>query len=306
MTGFFVYPLTKENIDTAIQAILPYEQTCVNLADCLRRQKDFFDKGTDCFTFSKCFIFLSSSQNTESINEENSFLGVLLISARLVLLHCFPKGISQNIANHISEFILTGINIACIMGEKNNTAVLEEAVDKTLLKKNVRAENYNLMELYSLKPNTFYEAACNHLNFQIEIVKPQANEAEKICPMEINYMRDEVLAKGEQPLYNTCLSLIKRRIQKGVLAAVKKEGTFIAKAVINASGFFWKQIGGVYTLPQYRNCSVAAALVCKLIEICDEEKQKTALFVKMRNYAAQRLYEKIGFVKTCEFRIVYF
>lgn len=314
---FFAEPLTKENIDTVIAALLPYEHICVNLADCLRRQKEFFDAGKHLFAFSKCFIFFSSSssspsclRDTDNADKTNSFVGIILLSVRSVLLHCFPARISQDIAEYIAGSILHNTAVACVMGEKNNSIILEELINTFFSKKTVRFENYHLLTMENKKGNstadTFYETACSNLHCRIEIIKPQETDAGKICPMEMDYMQNEVLAEGEKPSYGLCLDLVKTRIRKGFLAAAKKEDTFIAKAVINASGFFWKQIGGVYTLPRYRNCGAAAALVCRLMEICDETKTKSALFVKTQNHAALRLYEKIGFIKTAGFRIAYF
>ena len=80
---------------------------------------------------------------------------------------------------------------------------------------------------------------------------------------------------------------------------------YIAKAGTNAQGFHWFQIGGVYTLPAYRNKGLAAAAVAHLINTHGAEAHGFALFVKTANTAALRVYEKLGFEQCGLFRMSY-
>jgi len=70
-------------------------------------------------------------------------------------------------------------------------------------------------------------------------------------------------------------------------------------------GFHWFQIGGVYTLPAYRNKGLAAAAVAHLINTHSAEAHGFALFVKTANTAALRVYEKLGFEQCGLFRMSY-
>lgn len=298
--SLFVQPVTKKNIDIAIKNILPYEKMCINLAGCLRKQKKFFDEDIKLSAFLKGIIIFSQNKTGKE------FIGIILISAGFVILHCFPHIIPQSVLKYLCTDILKDIYITCIVGEKNNSIVLENAVKKYLDKTPSRSEDYKLLALNKLSENDFYKEACRKLNSEFKIIKPSLKEAEQICPLEMEYNRIEVLADGQEPSYSMCLDLLKTRIKKGLLITAKKENKFIAKALINASGFYWKQIGGVYTISDYRNKGVGAAVVHSLIKNCEEHKQKAALFVKVKNYPAQRLYEKLGFVKVCDFRIAYF
>ena len=80
---------------------------------------------------------------------------------------------------------------------------------------------------------------------------------------------------------------------------------YVAKAGSNAQGFHWFQIGGVYTLPAYRNKGLAAAAVAHLINTHSAESHGFALFVKTANTAALRVYEKLGFEQCGLFRMSY-
>ena len=80
---------------------------------------------------------------------------------------------------------------------------------------------------------------------------------------------------------------------------------YVTKTGTNAQGFHWFQIGGVYTLPAYRNKGLAAAAVAHLISTHSAEAHGFALFVKTANTAALRVYEKLGFEQCGLFRMSY-
>ena len=276
-----VIHLTNKNINLFIDNILPYEHLCINLAECLKKQKRFFDTGQELFTFIKADIFFS---------RDKEFIGVLFLAAHGVLLHCFTKGITDDIAKYI----------------KNN--FLEQLINESLSLVPARFENYKLLTFKTkpLTPNFFCTRASDNLNTKLEFIKPQIEDAELLCPMEIEYNESEVLAPGVKASHESCLKLLKKRINNHALYAVKKDGKYIAKAGINASGFRWNQIGGVFTIPEYRNKGVGAANMMMLTNDCFQYNKKCALFVKIKNSAARQMYKKIGFTESCDFRISYF
>ena len=294
-----VIHLTNKNIDLFIDNILPYEYLCINLAECLKKQKRFFDTGQELFTFIKADIFFS---------RDKEFIGVLFLAAHGVLLHCFTKGITDDIAKYIKNNFLKHTEPLSVMGEKNTSIYLEQLINESLSLVPVRFENYKLLTLKTkpLTPNFFCTRASDNLNTKLEFIKPQIEDVELLCPMEIEYNESEVLAPGVKASHESCLKLLKKRINNHALYAVKKEGKYIAKAGINASGFRWNQIGGVFTIPEYRNSGVGAANMMMLTNDCFQYKKKCALFVKIKNPAARQMYKKIGFTESCDFRISYF
>ncbi|UTC67067.1 MULTISPECIES: GNAT family N-acetyltransferase [unclassified Treponema] len=295
-------PLTKKNINSFIELILPYEYLCVNLAECLKKQKRFFDNDQDLFTFIKAEAFFSVN------TEKKSFIGILLLAAHGVLLHCFPKEIPDDIAQHIKNKFLRQTEPLSVMGEKNTSIHLEKLIHQSLSLVPARFENYKLLT-FKTKPqaaNSFCIKVSDNLNSKLEFIKPPIEDAESLCPMEIQYNESEVLAPGVKASRESCLKLLKKRINNNALYAVKKDGKYIAKAGINASGFNWNQIGGVFTIPEYRNKGVGAANVITLVNDCAQYKKKCALFVKVKNPSARQMYKKIGFTESIDFRISYF
>lgn len=294
-----VFHLTNKNINLFIDNILPYEHLCVNLAECLKKQKRFFDTGQELFTFIKADAFFSY---------DKEFIGILFLAAHGVLLHCFTKEITDDISEYIKRDFLKHTSPLSVMGEKNISIYLEQLINESLSLVPARFENYKLLTLKTKPsaPNLFCKRASDNLNTKLEFIKPQIEDAELLCPMEIEYNESEVLAPGVKASHESCLRLLKKRINNHALYAVKKEGKYIAKAGINALGFRWNQIGGVFTIPQYRNKGVGAANMMMLINDCFQYKKKCALFVKIKNPAARQMYKKIGFTESCDFRISYF
>lgn len=291
--------LTSTNINLFIDNILPYEHLCVNLAECLKKQKRFFDTGRELFTFIKADAFFSNNQE---------FIGILFLAAHGVLLHCFTKEITDEIAEYIKKDFLKHTEPLSVMGEKNTSIYLENLINESLSIVPARFENYKLLTLKEKPstPNLFCIRAFDNLNTELEFIKPPIEDAELLCPMEIEYNETEVLATGVKASHESCLRLLKKRINNNALYAVKKKGKYIAKAGINASGFRWNQIGGVFTSPEHRNKGVGAANMMMLINDCFQYKKKCSLFVKIKNRAARQMYKKIGFKESGDFRISYF
>lgn len=302
---FLAVPLTKKNIKGFIQLILPYEHRCINLAECLKKQSRFFDEEQEIYTFIRAEAFFVKSEEGKRKKE---FIGILLLAAHGVLFHCFCSKIPDSISEYIKNKFLKDTAPISVMGEANVSILLESIIKESLHLNPVRFENYKLLVMQNkpLKSGPFCKKACDNLNSTLQFLKPPIEDAETLCPMEIEYNESEVLAKGVKASPELCLKLLKKRINNSALYAVKKDGKYIAKAGINASGFNWNQIGGVFTIPEYRNKGIGAANVLMLINDCRQYKKRCALFVKIKNSAARQMYKKIGFTESCDFRISYF
>lgn len=300
--NFFAIPLTKKNIDRFIKEILPYEHICINLAECLKKQQRFFEEGRDLYSFIKAEIFFFGDKG------KKEFIGLLLLAAHGVLFHCFCRKIPNNLSEYIINNFLKNTNPISVMGEKETCIHLEELIKQSLSLEPARYENYKLLVLKdkAIEAKSFCIKASNNLNSCLQFLKPPIEDAETLCPMEIEYNESEVLAPGVKASTELCLKLLKKRINNNALYAVKKDGEYISKAGINASGFNWYQIGGVFTKPKYRNKGAGTANMLVLLNDCLQYKENCALFVKLKNSAARQMYKKIGFIEYCDFRISYF
>ena len=80
----------------------------------------------------------------------------------------------------------------------------------------------------------------------------------------------------------------------------------MSKAGTNAHGFTFAQIGGVYTTEKNRNQGIAEYVLSVLLTGIFETRKGASLFVKKNNGAAIKLYKKLGFGVTDEFKITYY
>jgi len=82
-------------------------------------------------------------------------------------------------------------------------------------------------------------------------------------------------------------------------------GVFVDGKLVSYAGSFiqlpqvW-MIGGVYSHPEYRSKGYATLTTSAVTEEALENAEAAALFVRMDNYSATRVYEKIGYKKIGE------
>ena len=80
----------------------------------------------------------------------------------------------------------------------------------------------------------------------------------------------------------------------------------LCKLTVSAQGKNYVLLGGVFTVPKYRNCGLAKALLNSVSQKFAAQSKKCTLFVKTENKAAIKVYEKTGFKKFCNFEILYY
>lgn len=294
--NFCATPITKENIDAVINAIVPYEYICVNLSECLRKQKLFFIEGKSLLAFRKAVVFF---YNTEII-------GVLVLSITHVLLHSFLRGIPDQIYEYIKTYFFEDVEPVAIMGKKNISQILEGILTKSYYKKIIRKEDYKLLILDEAPRFDFIKTANDNFEGKLDFVKNTKSDINNLLPLEIAYQEEEVLPDNQKASIKLCKRILLKRVQDNFLYSIRYENNFIAKATANAIGFFWVQIGGVFTLRNFRNKGLGSAIVFFLVKECFKKNKKCALFVKVNNLSARAMYKKLGFKEFCDFRISYF
>ncbi len=296
--------ITKRNIDKVIQAVLPMEEKCINLTALLALQKLYFESNQKHLAFLDSIVIYEKSK-------EDKIIAVVMTSRMGVILHCFKEKISEKIEEELSEYFLNSIKALSIMGDKENSEIIEKIIFKSLGKSPVHKEDYKLLTLKGkekekLSDKNFYERACKNLNTNLKILIPPLIDLERILPLELAYQVEEVLAVNKTVNEDFFKKVLYKYISKNSLYAIKMQSKYLAKATINAKGFKWFQIGGVYTIPKHRNKGLAAALIYGLINDKHNQNKNFALFVKVKNEPARNMYKKLGFEEYCNFRISYF
>ena len=314
--------------------LLPIEQKCVFLSQLVRKHSPdiyiILDKNPDNSN--------NSDKSSQLINLQN-VLGVFYLNKSL--FHCFKDTSKVNIADFTPLFyeILTQnqASIKNISGEKDGTDFFLEVIrnlsenpDSTFTKKfNVKQINdYKLMVLphqqfqqsqnqsnhqnnqslqsEPLKYSSNFKSSAQKLYNDDFIMRCTENDMENLFEIERNYLQDEVAVRG-QKVSDAEVSMRLRQILKNQLYfALISDDRIVSKAYTNAIGKNWIQIGGVYTLFQFRQNGYAALTVSTLCKRILQAHKNISLFVKTKNLPAQQLYQKIGFTFHSDYKIVYF
>lgn len=302
-----IISVNERTFSLAQSYLLPIEQKCVFLSQLVRKHSPdiyiILDKNPDNSN--------NSDKSSQLINLQN-VLGVFYLNKSL--FHCFKDTSKVNIADFTPLFyeILTQnqTSIKNISGEKDGTDFFLEVIrnlsenpDSTFTKKfNVKQINdYKLMVL----PHQQFQDSQKLYNDDF-IMRCTENDMENLFEIERNYLQDEVAVRG-QKVSDAEVSMRLRQILKNQLYfALISDDRIVSKAYTNAIGKNWIQIGGVYTLFQFRQNGYAALTVSTLCKRILQAHKNISLFVKTKNLPAQQLYQKIGFSFHSDYKIVYF
>lgn len=302
-----IISVNERTFSLAQSYLLPIEQKCVFLSQLVRKHSPdiyiILDKNPDNSN--------NSDKSSQLINLQN-VLGVFYLNNSL--FHCFKDTSKVNIADFTPLFyeILTQnqASIKNISGEKDGTDFFLEVIrnlsenpDSTFTKKfNVKQINdYKLMVL----PHQQFQDSQKLYNDDF-IMRCTENDMENLFEIERNYLQDEVAVRG-QKVSDAEVSMRLRQILKNQLYfALISDNRIVSKAYTNAIGKNWIQIGGVYTLFQFRQNGYAALTVSTLCKRILQAHKNISLFVKTKNFPAQQLYKKIGFTFHSDYKIVYF
>lgn len=302
-----IISVNERTFSLAQSYLLPIEQKCVFLSQLVRKHS------------SDIYIILDNNPDNSNNSDKSSqlidlqnVLGVFYLNKSL--FHCFKDTSKVNIADFTPLFyeILTQnqTSIKNISGEKDGTDFFLEVIRNlsenpvsTFPKKfNVKQINdYKLMVL----PHQQFQQSQKLYNDDF-IMRCTENDMENLFEIERNYLQDEVAVRG-QKVSDAEVSMRLRQILKNQLYfALISDDKIVSKAYTNAIGKNWIQIGGVYTLFQFRQNGYAALTVSTLCKRILQAHKNISLFVKTKNLPAQRLYQKIGFTFHSDYKIVYF
>lgn len=120
--------------------------------------------------------------------------------------------------------------------------------------------------------------------------------------------RTEVFGEWVQPLpVDAVRSALQQEIATERLWLLSLNGVPVAMSAVNAEVSTWVQIGGVYTVPEYRNRGLARAVVAaSLLAAQQRGIEGAVLFTGEHNYPAQAAYQSLGFRYSIDFSLVLF
>ena len=194
--------------------------------------------------------------------------------------------------------------INTLMGEKNIVDSLFSAVKETAKPDKTTEYIYHIMVIKSRK--NFKAPVFRNPEGDFIFRKPETADIPGLLPLQEMYEKEEVLPS--ESLFDPAYS--KRYIQNSVKNRIsvicEKSGRIISKANTNGEGINFCQIGGVFTLPEFRNLGIGKKVTAGIVEEIFVKGKFPSLFVKQNNLPAVSAYDKLGFKITSEFKIIYF
>ncbi len=230
---------------------------------------------------------------------KNSRVDSLITSSGYGMIHINLKDEYINSAVKL----LNEIGTFSIYGATKTINILNEKIDK-----NFNSEyEYYVMQLTkdNFKPFLIDDEE-NYIG-----VKCDESHFKYLKKLQYLYHKEEVYREDKNYPYYLEMKHFKRLLNNRLNIAIF-ENIHIPKAIskcnVNANSKNCYQIGGVFTLEKYRNKNLATYCVSRLIgEIFRENnKNRVMLYVKKENGRAIRVYEKLGFIKQFESKLLSF
>ena len=302
--------LTPETIYDAAAFVRQHEYRCIDLAEQLRLclYPDYAPR------YKKAAAVYACPQRQTCPQPQKICCGVLLFSTYGLLFHCIDTGIPEETVLAFGRFFLSEdfpyTELHAVAGIREHTILFEQVIAATVSTQHTpvrldAAVDYYLMRCTKPCTDASFQTAQAKLNAALSIERATENNLTELFPLQLDYENTEVAYEGRPINPAVCKLSLRARLTTEYIYKVSADGHIVAKAGTNAQGFHWFQIGGVYTLPAYRNRGLAAAAVAHLINTHSADAHGFALFVKTANTAALRVYEKLGFEQCGLFRMSY-
>lgn len=284
--------LTIPLLNPVMDFLSAHEKSCVSLVS------HIVSDGMSCLPPPDMHYYVFSDDS--SIFSPGRILAVMAFSDGGLVLHCIDPGVSKSSLAPFVEKLLSDFSLFCVLGEKSGTDFIASIAEKLDFRQSSFFD-YTLMHYEPKAAGTL-----PFIRNGVSMVKCTEHDANDLFPLQKGYDLEERLPPGYSFYPSACMRGLEQDLKTGSVLAFRNREGFMAKALYNAVGLNWVQIGGVYTMPEYRRNGYAHYLVRKLSEYALQKGKKTALFVKNRNKFARKAYESAGFVPDGAFKICYF
>ncbi len=193
-------------------------------------------------------------------------------------------------------------SVNTVMGDKRSV----EKILGSFFSKKAVTEGNNSFSYYAMVLNPENYKPCGNNSNGITVRLATHEDFAALVPLQEYYEIEEVLPSPDMFSSYASRQQLASILKEQTTVVAEKSGRIIARANTNGNGFLHGQIGGVYTLPEYRGMGISTSVVSFLAAKILANKFRPSLFVKVSNKAAISVYNKLGFRKMTEFQITYF
>jgi ribosomal protein S18 acetylase RimI-like enzyme len=262
---------------------------------------EMFLRAREPFCVAACSRFLQMSYLFDKmwVFSSGGDIGALLFQSNKTLYPVFGAQIDVKMPVFMHR-LLQGSPIHAIQGLRGDTAIMEELLVPLGVFASARVD----FDLLSMDNKAFLRRV-GKLSAGITLRVPTAADIDEMVPMQASYNAEEVLRTESDINRAVCRSQVEHIINHEKIIVACKDGRIIGKVNTNAQSYSRYQIGGVFVEAAYRNLGIAQAMTEVFCNLLLSEGKGLTLFVRKQNAAASKVYRKIGFSKTADYRIVY-
>jgi ribosomal protein S18 acetylase RimI-like enzyme len=224
----------------------------------------------------------------------------LLIHSRQTLFPVFDKN-SQIPAPRFLNRFLGKVYIHALQGLREDAWRLETLMEGLGYYAAERIE-YELMSLDSTARLSIQRASPAGL-----VLRPPLPEDEDaLFALQSAYEQEEVLPANA--VFNPAVTRLNTQniLKREQVLVAEMGGQVVGKINTSTKSFTRYQIGGVYVRPDCRNLGIGSKMTAVFAGGLLAQGKGLSLFVKKRNAAACKVYRKIGFSVTADYRITYY
>ena len=130
---------------------------------------------------------------------------------------------------------------------------------------------------------------------EVTVRRATTRDRSSLLQLHACYLHEEVYGPGVTLGSAVVAREVERTLSIRTTMVALYRGRVVAKASTNGSGFLYDQIGGVYTVPRFRNRQIGSKVVVALMSALVKRGRKICLFARESNRIANRFYRTLGF-----------
>jgi len=267
-----------------------------------RYKAEAFLREREKYCVSASWRFLSMKEGRDHIwymPLAGGGISALLIHNRQALFPVFGKNPQIPAPRFLNRF-LCKVYIHAIQGLHEDAERLETLMEDQGYYAAERIE-YELMDLDS-KVNPVTCPGPSGLILR----PPLPKDEDHLWALQAAYEKEEVLPANANLDPAVVRLNIQNILKKEKVLVAELDGQIVGKINTSAESFTRYQIGGVYVRPDCRNLGIGSKMTAVFAEGLLAQGKGISLFVKKRNAAACKVYRKIGFNITADYRITYY
>jgi hypothetical protein len=272
----------NESVGDILTFLLPREYSCVFLTERLR-----LSAGSDPRKFGQLYAGM----------HEGSVSAVFYISPSGLLLPSFdsPGDTGGDMERVRKQLGIPPSRVHTCIGLKQDVIRMEK-----MFSRYYAHVDYFLMVQEPYRKRSFFSDS------ELRICRAAPADASRLFRLHEGYEKEEVLLNPQNFSKRQSYGTLQKNLENQLIYFGTIGKVPVTKAGTNALGYNWWQLGGIYTLPEYRGMGFARQVVGRIIVEAEENSKGISLFVKKENRPAISLYRRLGFTITGEYRITYF